>query len=223
MPLMNTHPLNTKRPAKVVCVGRNYADHAAELSNQVPSEPVLFIKPGSAIAAGSQIPLDEITKDSALGQLHFECEFCLRIGRSVTDVASDQALGAIDAVTLGLDLTLRGVQDALKVKGLPWERAKAFDGSCLLGDWLSITEADLAYAEFECWINGERRQHGISDKMLFGFHKLVSEISAVFTLEAGDVVMTGTPSGVGALNRGDLLELKLIEPQGLAVQQFKVV
>ena len=219
---MNTQAKNMNRPAKVICVGRNYAEHAAELGNQLPSEPVLFIKPGSALTKGTQIDLDQITKASALGQLHFECELCLRVGKELSNAPMDRALMAIDAVTLGLDLTLRDVQDSLKAKGLPWERAKAFDGSCLLGEWLSVSGADLTRIEFECWINGERRQHGFSTQMLFGLARLVSEISAVFTLEPGDVIMTGTPSGVGALSKGDRLELKLIEPHGLGVQVFNV-
>ena len=194
------------RPGKIVCVGRNYAEHAKELGNEVPENPVLFIKPASSLAT-----LDEgIYWNKALGECHHECELSIRIGKTLKNASPAEAKAAIDGVTLGLDLTLRDVQNKLKNKGQPWERAKAYDGACLLGEWLSPDMvADLNHATFKLSVNGQLKQSGNTADMLFDVIALLVDISQSFTLEVGDVVMTGTPAGVGPLVAGDQLAMTL--------------
>ncbi|MGI1794634.1 MULTISPECIES: fumarylacetoacetate hydrolase family protein [Acinetobacter] len=196
------------RPSKIVCVGRSYADHAKELGNAVPDRPVLFIKPPSALTA-----LDAgIEWNPDWGNCHYECELSLRIDRTLSK-ENDPAkvLQAIGAVTLGLDLTLRDLQDDLKKKGQPWERAKAFDGSCVLADWIPVADVitDWKDVHYTLEINDERRQKGDTALLIFDIATLLADISQVFTLEAGDVVMTGTPAGVAALQSGDQLKMTL--------------
>lgn len=196
------------RPSKIVCVGRSYADHAKELGNAVPDRPVLFIKPPSALTA-----LDAgIEWNSDWGNCHYECELSLRIDRTLSK-ENDPAkvLQAIGAVTLGLDLTLRDLQDDLKKKGQPWERAKAFDGSCVLADWVPVGDviADWKAVHYTLEINDELRQKGDTALLIFDIATLLADISQVFTLEAGDVVMTGTPAGVAALQSDDQLKMTL--------------
>ncbi|WP_180159506.1 fumarylacetoacetate hydrolase family protein [Acinetobacter sp. YH12047] len=196
------------RPSKIVCVGRSYADHAKELGNAVPDRPVLFIKPPSALTA-----LDAgIEWNPDWGNCHYECELSLRIDRTLSK-ENDPAkvLQAIGAVTLGLDLTLRDLQDDLKKKGQPWERAKAFDGSCVLADWIPVADVitDWKDVHYTLEINDELRQKGDTALLIFDIATLLADISQVFTLEAGDVVMTGTPAGVAALQSGDQLKMTL--------------
>ena len=196
------------RPSKIVCVGRSYADHAKELGNAVPDRPVLFIKPPSALTS-----LDTgIEWNPDWGNCHYECELSLRIDRTLSK-ENDPAkvLQAIGAATLGLDLTLRDLQDDLKKKGQPWERAKAFDGSCVLADWIPVGDviADWKDVHYTLEINDELRQKGDTALLIFDIATLLADISQVFTLEAGDVVMTGTPAGVAALQSGDQLKMTL--------------
>ncbi|MGQ4877998.1 fumarylacetoacetate hydrolase family protein [Billgrantia sp. LNSP4103-1] len=195
------HPLG-----KIVCVGRNYADHAKELNNPVPSEPLLFIKP-----ATSAVRLDEtLDPPFARGEVHYEAELALLIGERLTHATADEAERAIAGIGLALDLTLRDLQTRLKEKGHPWEVAKAFDGACPLTDFLPLSRVPNWNAlTFELQINGELRQHGEGADMLFPIPTLVAEMSRHFTLEPGDVVLTGTPSGVGELPRGATLHLTL--------------
>ena len=205
----------TIRPSKIVCVGRSYADHAKELGNAIPDRPVLFIKPPSALSA-----LDAgIEWNQALGSCHYECELSLRIGQTLkAETDPQKALQAVDAVTLGLDLTLRDLQDELKKKGQPWERSKAYDGSCILADWVDVSDVvnDWNDVHYTLHVNDELRQKGDTALLIFDVGTLLAEISQVFTLEAGDVVMTGTPAGVGALHSGEQLKMTL---QG-KTQQF---
>jgi 2-keto-4-pentenoate hydratase/2-oxohepta-3-ene-1,7-dioic acid hydratase in catechol pathway len=193
-------------PSKIVCVGRNYAEHAKELGNEVPDSPVLFIKPPSSVVSLAQ----GIAWNQALGECHYECELSIRIGRRLKHATPEQAKAAIAGVTLGLDLTLRDLQHTLKSKGQPWERAKAFDGACLLGEWLAPESVDdLKNATFTLKVNEQIRQRGDTADMLFNVVELLVDISNSFTLEEGDVVMTGTPAGVGALHSGDQLSMTL--------------
>lgn len=196
-----------KRPSKIICVGRNYADHAKELGNAIPEQAVLFIKPPSSL-----IDLNTAIRwNPAWGNCHYECELSLRIDQPLSQAASkEQALVAVGAVTLGLDLTLRDLQDQLKGKGQPWERAKAFDGSCVLADWVDVSEiTDWQHVEYTFDVNNERRQVGDSANMIFDIASLLVEISHIFSLEQGDVIMTGTPAGVAALHSGDQLKMTL--------------
>lgn len=193
-------------PSKIICVGRNYAEHARELGNEIPESPVLFLKPPSSLVTLEQ----GIRWNTALGECHYECELSIRIGQRLKNATSEQAKAAIAGVTLGLDLTLRDLQNQLKAKGQPWERAKAFDGACVLGQWLAPDMlSDYSNASFELQVNQELRQQGNTADMLFGVVELLVDISQVFSLEPGDVVMTGTPAGVGALQSGDQLKMTL--------------
>jgi len=180
---------------KVVCVGRNYADHIKEMNSATPSEVVLFLKPSTALCDATQ-PI-KISHLSHLGDMHHELEIALLIGQQ------QRILG----IGLGIDLTLRDVQTQLKQKGLPWERAKAFDGSCAVSPFIpfSSNDIDLSNITLELELNGKTQQHGNSALMLHPIKQLLHDISSVFTLQAGDIVLTGTPAGVGPLSAGDQL------------------
>lgn len=200
------------QPTKIICVGRNYAEHAKELGNAIPDRPVLFMKPPSSLRTLEQ----GIVWNQALGECHFECEICLQIAHPLSqETDRDKALEAIGSVTLGLDLTLRDLQNQLKQQGQPWERAKAFDGACLLGGWIEADEiGDLQELELVLMVNGVERQHGFTKDMLFDIAALLVDINQSFSLQTGDVIMTGTPAGVGALTPNDQLTMKLITQSG---------
>ena len=203
--------------SKIICVGRNYAEHAKELGNAIPDRPVLFMKPPSSLRSLAQ----GIVWNRALGECHFECEICLQIAQPLSQVTDPvAALQAVGAVTLGLDLTLRDLQNELKVKGQPWERAKAFDGACVLGDWVAVEHiGDMNALELSLSVNGVQRQHGVSSDMLFDIATLLVDINQSFSLQAGDVIMTGTPAGVGALHQQDRLSMTLTTQNGEHVWQ----
>ena len=198
---------------KVVCVGRNYAAHARELGNEVPSSPLLFMKPASSVLrVHSDSTQNKIIRpdSSRYGDTHYEAELCIQLSADLSAATAQQAQHAVAGVTLGLDLTLRDLQTQLKDKGQPWERAKCFDGACVLGDWLDPKAfGDFSEVQYQLYINDELRQDGNSALMLFPVYELLAEISHAFSLQAGDVIMTGTPSGVGILQAGDELRLVL--------------
>ena len=192
---------------KVVCVGRNYAEHARELNNPVPTEPLLFIKP-----ATSGVPMaPSIKLVQGRGPVHYETEIALLIGAPLSGMVSEEeAEAAIIGVGLALDLTLRELQDQLKAKSHPWERAKAFDGACPLSPFVPKAQAgDLHALSLQLDINGERRQQGSAAEMITPIVALVRHIANQFSLLPGDVVITGTPAGVGVLNPGDELTLAM--------------
>ena len=193
---------------KVVCVGRNYAAHAEELGNEVPKAPILFMKPASSVVSIRQ---GVVRPNPALyGETHYEAELCVQLVADLSAATIEEAKQAIGGVTLGLDLTLRELQAELKEKGHPWERAKCFDGACVLGDWLDPQVfGDFTDVHYQLTINDALTQDGDSALMLFPVYELLVNISHAFSLQAGDVIMTGTPSGVGALQAGDQLSLKL--------------
>lgn len=193
---------------KVVCVGRNYADHAAELNNPIPSEPMLFIKPASSV-----VPMEQpFSVPQGLGSVHFETEMAILIGERLQHADLSAASAAIVGVGLGLDLTLRDVQDGLKKKGHPWEKSKAFDGSCPLSAFVKPELVpDLQDQQIRLTVNGELRQDGNSALMLNKILPLICYMSAFFTLEPGDVVLTGTPAGVGPVLPGDQLKVELVD------------
>lgn len=193
---------------KVVCVGRNYAEHARELGNEVPKTPILFMKPASSVVS---VRSDIVRPDpSTYGDTHYEAELCIQLSADLSAATVEQAKQAIGGVTVGLDLTLRDLQSKLKEKGHPWERAKCFDGACVLADWL-VPQAfgDFSKVSYQLAINDELRQDGDSAMMLFPVYELLAEISHAFSLQAGDVIMTGTPNGVGILKANDQLKLTL--------------
>ena len=190
---------------KIACVGRNYAAHAAELNNPIPEAPLLFLKPATS-AADLATPLH---LPQGLGSIHHELELALLIGAPLTAATPQQARAAITGIGLGLDLTLRDLQDQLKKQGHPWERAKAFDGSYPLSGFISPDNLDLQQLTLQLWRNGQLQQDGETSQMLFPVIELLREMSRVFTLLPGDIVSTGTPAGVGPLHSGDRLQLLL--------------
>ncbi|HRL93171.1 MAG TPA: fumarylacetoacetate hydrolase family protein [Pseudomonas sp.] len=194
---------------KVVCVGRNYAEHAKELNNPVPTEPLLFIKPGSCVVAlddSFSIPNDE------RGAVHYEAEIAVLIGKPLSRKPNaEEVLDAISGFAPALDLTLRELQDKLKAKAYPWEVAKSFDGACVLAPFVpGDAVEDLSDIGIRLSLNGELRQDGNSRDMLNPILPLIQHICGHFSLQAGDVILTGTPVGVGPLSAGDTLELELV-------------
>lgn len=190
---------------KVVCVGRNYAEHAKELNNPIPTEPILFLKPATALLpmAGSWgIPARQ-------GACHIETEMALLIGAPLTQASESECLAAIAGVGIGFDLTLREVQTRLKDKGHPWEIAKAFDGSCPLSVFLEPDNMDWSAMRLQLQRNGQGQQDGNSGDMITPVAQLLAFISQHFTLMPGDVVLTGTPAGVGPISIGDCLRASL--------------
>lgn len=192
---------------KVVCVGRNYAGHAKELNNPVPEEPLLFIKPGSSVVCpvnGFNIPQDR-------GAVHFEIEIAVLIGKPLSRTpCEEEILDAITGYAPALDLTLRDVQEQLKQKGWPWEAAKAFAGSCVIAPFIvDDSVADTTDIDVRLSVNGQQRQAGNSSDMLFPIVPLIRHMAQIFTLQPGDVILTGTPAGVGPLQSGDEILMEL--------------
>ena len=193
---------------KIVCVGRNYAAHAKELNNPIPSSPILFIKPASSavpFATDFSIPKDQ-------GSVHHELEIAILIGSTLSHADTEQVAASIAGIGLGLDLTLRDVQDQLKEKGHPWERAKSFDGACPLTEFVSVSLVspdDWQSIALRLKKNGQLQQQGSSADMLFPILPLIAHMSEHFSLQPGDVILTGTPAGVGPLAVGDSLLAEL--------------
>ena len=192
--------------SKIICVGRNYEKHAKELGNEVPSEPVIFIKPFSAALFGES----ELTVPKNRGAVHHELELCLKIDKDLNSANPQESREAISEIALGLDLTLRDLQSELKAKSLPWERSKSFDQSAVFTDFAAIAKnVDLQDLDFNLKVNGEIRQQGNSRDMIFSCVELISFVSQEISLQVGDIIMTGTPEGVSALYEGDRLEVEL--------------
>jgi acylpyruvate hydrolase len=188
---------------KIICIGRNYVAHALELNNDVPTSPMIFIKPQTAILKdNAPFYHPEFSKN-----VHYEGELVLRIcknGKSIDEKFADKYY---DHITYGIDFTARDLQDDLKKKGHPWELAKAFDHSAVLGDFLPITDLQNGQnINFQTIINGKIVQNGFTENMIFNFNKIVSFASQFFTLKTGDLIFTGTPEGVGQIKIGDVVE-----------------
>ena len=188
---------------KIICIGRNYADHAKELSNPVPGKPIVFMKPPSALLVNEKpFYYPDFTKD-----LHYELEVVLKISKNGRHVQPEFATGYYQEVSLGIDFTARDVQDELKKKGHPWELAKGFDHSAVLGDWVDLDDVQQnGNIEFRLEKNGETVQHGNTRDLIFSFDYLIVYISQYFKLQMGDLIFTGTPAGVGPAQIGDHLE-----------------
>ena len=201
----SNEPLNLSL-GKIVCVGRNYADHVKELGNEIPKAPLLFMKPATAaveLEKPFSTPQDQ-------GEVHHEVEIAVLISKTACNISEEDSWDHVSHLGVALDLTLRDVQSKLKEKGQPWEMAKAFDGSCPLSTWTPLENiSDRNNIAIRLERNGEARQDGNSNMMLTSIPKLIAYISQYFTLEAGDVVITGTPAGVGPLNSGDKLKVTL--------------
>ncbi|GAB7531008.1 fumarylacetoacetate hydrolase family protein [Pseudomonas sp. 3A(2025)] len=193
---------------KVVCIGRNYAEHAKELGNPVPTEPLLFMKPGSSV-----VPLeDSFSIPTDRGSVHYEAEIVVLLGKSLSKNPSvEEVLDAISGFAPGLDLTLRDVQTKLREKGLPWELAKCFDGAAVIAPFVSAdTFPDLTDIGIRLTINDKVVQDGNSSLMLNPIVPMLQHMAANFSLQAGDIIMTGTPAGVGPFEVGDRIALELI-------------
>ncbi len=187
---------------KIICIGRNYAEHAKEMNSAVPTEPVFFMKPDTALLKEGDFYIPDFTKD-----LHHEIELVLKISKAGKHIEEQFAHKYYDEIGLGIDFTARDIQTKCKEKGLPWEKAKAFDNSAPLGKMVKKEElGDLNNIKFELKINGESRQIGNSKDLIFSFDKVVSYVSQFVTLKTGDLIYTGTPEGVGAVKMGDKLE-----------------
>ncbi|BDB57672.1 fumarylacetoacetate hydrolase family protein [Flavobacterium ammonificans] len=188
---------------KIICIGRNYTNHIAELKNERPTEPVVFMKPDSAVLL-KQHPfvLPEFSND-----VHHEIELIVKINKVGKYIEPKFAHKYYDEISVGIDFTARDLQDQLKAKGLPWEKAKAFDGSAVIGEFIPKDQfASLEDVNFELLKNGEIAQKGNSSLMLWKIDELVAYVSQFFTLKIGDIIFTGTPEGVAAVNPNDVLE-----------------
>jgi len=188
---------------KIICIGRNYASHIEELKNEKPSEPVVFLKPDSAILL-KQHPfvIPEFSED-----VHHEIELIVKISKVGKYIEPKFAHKYYDEISVGIDFTARDLQAKLKEKGLPWEKAKAFDGSAVIGEFLPKSQfVSLENVTFELKNNNIAVQKGNSDRMLWSIDELVSYVSQFFTLKIGDIIFTGTPEGVAAVKSDDVLE-----------------
>ena len=188
---------------KIFCVGRNYAEHAKELNNEVPDAPVIFMKPNTALLQDNKpFYFPDFTKD-----LHYETEIVLRISKNGKNIEEKFASKYIDAVTVGIDFTARDLQSKQKAKGLPWEISKAFDHSAVIGKWIPVSEIKNRNAiRFCMYQNKTLKQDGNTKDLIFPFEKIIGYISKFFTLQKGDLLFTGTPFGVGQVNIGDKIE-----------------
>jgi len=187
---------------KILCIGRNYGEHARELGNAPPEEPVLFLKPESAVLGiGEAFRLPDWTRE-----VHHEVELVFHIATTCSNVSQEEAMRCVDGVTVGIDFTARDVQAELKKKGLPWEKAKAFDGSAVVGERFVEVPAGTDDLRFELRRNGAVVQQGTAGGMLFPVPALIAHASRFITLHPGDLLFTGTPAGVGPVAAGDHLE-----------------
>lgn len=200
---------------KIICIGRNYAEHIAELSNERPAEPVVFIKPDSAVLPREQaFYIPEFTKE-----VHYELEVLVRFCKVGKHIQQKFAHKYYDQVSLGIDFTARDLQTELKEKGLPWEKAKGFDGAAVIGEWLPKDQFDdLGNLNFSLLKNGQLAQQGNTGSMLWKIDELIAYVSRYFTLKKGDVLFTGTPSGVGRITANDYLSGILEEQELLNVK-----
>jgi len=188
---------------KIICIGRNYIDHVDELENKKPSSPVIFLKPETAVILKNQ---PSFIPDYST-EIHYEVEILVKIKKLGKSIETKFSHKYYDQVGLGIDFTARDLQSELKKNGLPWEKSKAFDGSALIGKWVNKNEFnDLNNIKFSLNKNGKSVQSGNTFDMLWNINELISEVSKFFTLKIGDVIFTGTPSGVGKVSENDLLE-----------------
>ena len=206
--------MNILRQMKFICVGRNYGEHAKELGNDVPEEPVIFLKPDTALLReGHDFYIPSWSND-----IHHEIEFVVRIGRPGKFIEPDFAHTYIDAISVGVDFTARDKQQDLKSKGLPWELAKGFDLSAAVGKMQKFEAQNLENQPFHLLKNKEQVQNGNTAQMIFPVNQIISFVSRYFTLKIGDCIFTGTPAGVGPVKPGDVLQGYLGETELLHIK-----
>lgn len=188
---------------KIICIGRNYANHAKELNNPVPQEPIFFLKPDVALLKnGGDFYYPSFTKE-----IHYECELVIRIDKIGKHIKAAFAPKYYSSISLGIDFTARDLQEECKQKGMPWEKAKAFEHSAPMSDlFLPVADLDLNNLSFSLQKNGEVVQRGNSSDMIFHIDQIIAYVSQFFTLKTGDLIFTGTPEGVGPIQIGDQLE-----------------
>ncbi len=206
----------TYRVGKLVCLGRNYSEHIRELGNEVPERPVIFIKPATSIVGdGEAVVIPPYSRDC-----HHEVELAVLIGRKGKDVLEDQAMDHVAGYGVAIDMTLRDVQGDLKKKGLPWEIAKGFDTSCPLSSFVPADRvADPHALRLRLAVNGTPRQDASTASMMRRIPAIIHEISQIFTLEEGDILLTGTPEGVGPVVAGDKMKAEI---EGIGVLEVSV-
>lgn len=188
---------------KIIAIGRNYAAHAKELNNPVPSSPVIFLKPDTAVLKDNKpFYIPEFSSN-----IHYELEVVLKVCKEGKHIAEKFASSYYDEIGLGIDFTARDIQDVQKAKGLPWELAKAFDHSAAISHFIPKEQiADLHDLQFELKINNETRQNGNTKNVIYTFEQIITFVSQYITLKKGDLIFTGTPEGVGQVHQGDKLE-----------------
>ena len=188
---------------KIICIGRNYVNHAKELGNDIPTEPVFFLKPDTAIQPkGHPFFIPNFSND-----IHYEVELVIKVNKTGKHIEEKFAYKYYSEIGLGIDFTARDIQEECKTKGLPWEKAKGFDGSAQIGRrFINKNELELNNIIFSLEKNGKQVQIGNSKNMLFSFNKIIAHISKFYTLQIGDLVYTGTPEGVGIVEPGDTLK-----------------
>jgi 2-keto-4-pentenoate hydratase/2-oxohepta-3-ene-1,7-dioic acid hydratase in catechol pathway len=188
---------------KVIAIGRNYAAHAKELNNAVPTKPIIFLKPDTAVLKDNKpFYIPDFSSD-----IHYELEVVLKICKEGKHISEKFANTYYEEIGLGIDFTARDIQSEHKEKGLPWELAKAFDNSAVISNFIpKNTFKDVHQLQFELQINKETRQNGNTQNVLFSFEKIIAFVSQYFTLKKGDLIFTGTPEGVGQIKQGDHLE-----------------
>lgn len=187
---------------KIICIGRNYVDHITELGNDRPDNPVIFMKPDTAVLRNNEpFYIPDYSQE-----VHYECELLVKIKKEGKSIDPEFAHKYYDEIGLGIDFTARDIQSELKAKGLPWERAKAFNGSAPISEFIPLGKQDLAQTRFELKLNDNIVQSGDTSLMLWSVDELIAYVSRFFTLKTGDIIFTGTPKGVGAVKIGDRLE-----------------
>lgn len=218
---MATSTSALKRAKKIVCIGRNYADHIKELNSARPKQPFFFLKPASSILLPGEGP---VVRPRGV-DLHYEVELALIIGKKLKDLEATDADGALDAIesyAMSIDMTARNTQNEAKKKGLPWSIAKGFDTFCPMSAIISKSQIpDPHKVEVFLKVNGETRQDDSTELMLFQIPRLLSDISKVMTLEKGDIVLTGTPKGVGSVKAGDVMSAG-IRVGGKEIEEGKI-
>ncbi len=186
---------------KIICIGRNYGKHALELGNEIPKEPVIFIKPDTAVLKGNDFYLPEFSKE-----IHYELEVAVKISKGGKYIQKENAHKHYEEIGLGIDFTARDLQTQLKAKVLPWEIAKGFDGSAAISSFHPKENFNLQHLHFSLLKNKAKVQNGNSEDMIFDIDSIIAYASQFFTLRVGDIIFTGTPDGVGAVAENDIFE-----------------
>jgi 2-keto-4-pentenoate hydratase/2-oxohepta-3-ene-1,7-dioic acid hydratase in catechol pathway len=189
---------------KIICIGRNYSQHAIELGNEVPENPVIFMKPDTAVLKGNDFYIPDFSNE-----VHYELEVVLKISKGGKYIQKEYAQKHFEEIALGIDFTARDLQNALKEKGLPWELAKSFDGSAVVSRFFPKKDFNLQELNFTLKKNKEKVQVGNTQEMLFSPEEIIAFVSQYFTLRVGDLIFTGTPKGVGRVDENDVLEAYL--------------